>query len=116
MIITTHVLAGAAIANHSDNVWVIIVMAFLSHLVLDALPHTDEGTLMPPGEQNFGRLETILGFVDTIIASMAMLLILYFKFDRFWLIIVGVLFAGLIDFIDNVPFWRYWLWEIKWGK
>lgn len=38
MILTPHILLGAAIASKIPNIWGLI-LAFLSHFVLDAVPH-----------------------------------------------------------------------------
>ncbi len=40
MILTPHILIGAAIASKIPNVWGLI-LAFLSHFVLDAIPHLE---------------------------------------------------------------------------
>lgn len=38
MILTPHILVGAAIASKIPNIWGLI-LAFLSHFILDAIPH-----------------------------------------------------------------------------
>jgi len=39
MIITPHMLAGAAIGVHSPNVWAAFCFGLISHYLLDSLPH-----------------------------------------------------------------------------
>jgi len=39
MIITPHLLAGAAIGSRIHNWWAVAILSFASHYVLDAIPH-----------------------------------------------------------------------------
>ncbi len=39
MILSVHLLAGAAIGSKVKNYWVIFILALISHFVLDAIPH-----------------------------------------------------------------------------
>lgn len=41
MILTPHLIAGAAIASQTNNLFLIAVISFFSHHLLDALPHWD---------------------------------------------------------------------------
>ena len=41
MIITPHMLVGAAIGAHCDNIWAAFCFGLISHYLLDALPHWD---------------------------------------------------------------------------
>ena len=41
MILTIHAVAGAAVANQFQNKLIAWVLAFLSHFLLDAIPHKD---------------------------------------------------------------------------
>jgi len=44
MLLTPHAFAGAAIGASTDNLFYIITLAFMSHFILDMLPHSDWGT------------------------------------------------------------------------
>ena len=39
MILTTHALAGAVIGKNISNVWLVIILSFLSHFILDRFRH-----------------------------------------------------------------------------
>lgn len=39
MLLVVHILTGAAIGLIIQNYWLIFVLAFISHLILDAVPH-----------------------------------------------------------------------------
>lgn len=41
MILTPHLIAGAAIASQTNNLFLIAIINFFSHHLLDALPHWD---------------------------------------------------------------------------
>ncbi len=41
MIITPHILAGAAIGSRVHNYWEVAILALLSHYVLDLIPHCE---------------------------------------------------------------------------
>ena len=41
MILTIHAVAGAAVANQFNNKLIAWILAFLSHFLLDAIPHKD---------------------------------------------------------------------------
>ncbi len=39
MVLTPHLLVGAALGSRIKNYWAVFVLAILSHLILDAIPH-----------------------------------------------------------------------------
>jgi hypothetical protein len=39
MILTTHALTGAVIGKNISNVWLVIILSFLSHFILDRFRH-----------------------------------------------------------------------------
>ncbi len=41
MIITPHMLVGAAFGAHSSHLWSAFILGFFSHYLVDALPHWD---------------------------------------------------------------------------
>lgn len=43
MFLTVHAAAGAAIGQFIGNPWLAFILGFVSHLVLDIVPHGDEG-------------------------------------------------------------------------
>ncbi|EKD55958.1 MAG: hypothetical protein ACD_58C00327G0002 [uncultured bacterium] len=106
MLLTPHVLVGASIGALTDNLALIILLAFVSHFVLDMLPHADWG-MWHSYEKNFK-----LTLKDYILVAIDILGVLIFTYvlwnnaDRNNNILIGAFFAILVDLIDNVPFWK----------
>ena len=83
MLITVHFLVGAAIGKYVGQTWLIIILALLSHYILDALPHTKMS--VPKGFKERGfkgtrlrdwllrGLEPILGAIFVLIYMCLMI-------------------------------------------
>ncbi len=54
MVLTSHILAGAAVAAKIQNPLIGLPLAFFSHFLLDALPHR-EYSISDPKSKNFPR-------------------------------------------------------------
>ena len=97
MVITSHMLVGAAIGVHSPNVWAAFCFGFISHYLLDALPHWDylDGIKI----SKFNQLAKI--FIDFIIGSTVVVILFWpLSFNFNILIIFGLFGALLPDFIE----------------
>lgn len=105
MLLTPHALVGGAIGASSDNMVYIIILAFLSHFVLDALPHTDWGTWHDYVEDAKLKWYDYLLFAFDALTTLTIAGILYYRGYDSKIIIAGFV-AVLIDIIDNVPFWK----------
>jgi len=90
MTATNHVLTGALIATAVHNPWLALPAAFLSHFVVDAIPH-------------FGRTDIKLNsfyfrsrlLADMIVAALCLLIILLLQPAHVWIILLcGVLAAS----------------------
>jgi hypothetical protein len=98
MIIACHILVGAAIAQETHNPGLGLLFAFLSHYVLDFIPHEEyiksfkELAKKPVGDV----LKLIFDF------SLAVAIVLIFSKNKI-LALSGGLFAALPD-IDNIFF------------
>jgi len=99
-------MVGAAIGASTDNLGYIIILAILSHFILDIIPHYDWG-IWHEGERDFHlRLRDYL-----LVATDGLLLLIftYILWDNIagnLNILIGMFFAVLIDLIFNVPFWK----------
>ena len=103
MIALAHFLIGALIGMSLDNFLFIAVLAFISHFILDAIPHLDQGSFKKKKEDWTSR-DWFLVFVDVVIgASLALYFAIRFEF---WPIAVGVAFAILPDVIDTLS-WMF---------
>jgi hypothetical protein len=105
MLLTPHILAGVAIGASTDNVYWIIILAILSHFLLDTIPHTDWGMWHDYKPFKLEKKDYILVICDSIL-SLTLLVYLWFNIELSPLMLIGGLSAILIDLIDNVPFWN----------
>ncbi len=127
MTIAPHLLAGAAIATVTNNVYLAFLLGFVTHFILDAIPHLDPGTFHNfriPGYKKNINLETIhaedkpwpawiYGFVIVEFVIIWTVVISLFKNQpNFAIIVAGGLGGIFVDCIDN-PIFRFFLgWPI----
>jgi len=78
MILSVHLLTGAAIATRVQNPILGLLLAFLSHFVLDFIPHREYATFPgdPIKERWKGKLTTILKIAVDFLIGVSILLIL----------------------------------------
>ncbi|MBM2820910.1 MAG: hypothetical protein HW405_670 [Candidatus Berkelbacteria bacterium] len=120
MTITPHFLAGSAVATAAtSNIFVAFLLGFITHFILDAIPHLDPGTfhhLRIPGYKKEINLEIVHAedkpwpewiyvFVAVEFIITALIVILLFK-DRsnFEVIIAGGFGGIFVDAMDNPVF------------
>ncbi len=106
MFITPHVLVGSTIAVATNNYPITIVGSFVSHFILDAIPHTDWGTWHGYNKKikpNLLDYTTLL--FDIIFAIAIFIYLIWFKHFDFWLILTAFFFSALPDIylFDNLP-------------
>ena len=103
MLLTAHAAVGAAIGASTENLPLIIILAFLSHFVLDILPHSDWG-MWHDYEKDFKLKlkDYILVFCD-ILMVLIMSLYLWNNLGNNY-IMIGIFAAILVDLVDNVPY------------
>ena len=105
MLLTPHAMVGAAIGASTDNLVYIIILAMLSHFILDAIPHFDWGTWHNYEEFKLEAKDYLLLGLDAIMV----LILTYWVWDNLGrnnYILVGEFFAVLVDLLFNVPFWK----------
>jgi hypothetical protein len=81
--ITNHLLAGAAIAYAIDKPLPVLLLAFASHFVMDALPHFGY-----PGNKGYGeamkhRLSYVVAGTDAVLALIVLTALRRLIFYRF---------------------------------
>lgn len=104
MFIAAHAVSGALIAHQVDNPWIVIFLAFVSHFVLDIIPHGDYHHVHDyyhGGKQMVRRLyNTIL--IDSIATVIvATILLSYTTIDR-TLLALGIISAILPDMLVGI--------------
>jgi hypothetical protein len=113
MLITTHSLVGGAIGQAAGSLPLAFTLGFLSHLVLDKIPHFDLGIWHKPGDRyKLGKREWIIIILD-IITALALLLLLIPKSVQAPFI-VGAIGGVILDLIDNVPWWKGGIEKSRW--
>src|SRR3990167_5252446 len=111
MLLTPHALVGATIGASSDNLTYIIILAFLSHFILDSLPHFDWGMWHNYQDFSWKDMKVRDYLLETFDILMLLILALYlwYNLGRNNYILIGAFFGILVDLIDNVPFWKRYL-------
>jgi len=95
MVITPHLLAGAAIGAHSPNVWVAFCFGLISHYLLDSLPHWDY--LDSVKISKFSQIAKIS--IDLIIG---LIILITLSWPLKIIVISGIIGALLPDFLQLV--------------
>lgn len=105
MNLTSHVVVGAAVGYLTQNPILGFIAGYVSHHVIDTVPHTDGGSLHV-GVANYAKDKRVIAIVAVDLA-----LVIFFTFFLIGRIgpdlpmILGAFGGALPDLIDNVPFW-----------
>ena len=107
MLVTSHLLVGAVIGSLFSSWPPVVVIAFFSHFVLDAIPHTESSTFRPIAERSsIKKIDYLIALIDFIFGFLILGLIFFRKGDYF-LPFLGAIFAIVPD-LDNLSFlYRY---------
>jgi len=105
MIITPHMLVGAAVGAHSSHLWSAFVLGLFSHYLLDALPHWDY--LNEVKISNPDHLKKI--GLDFILGGLLVLFLTWSSPQKFF-ILVALIAALLPDCLEVF----YSNFNIKW--
>jgi len=108
MVITSHILAGAAIGAKTQNLGLIIILSFLIHALLDRIPHWDYNI---QGIESFEKTKKIKpliidfikmgidGFIGLTIVIIAVSCGGVFEPKYLLYILAGMLFSVLPDIV-----------------
>lgn len=117
MLSTPHFLVGAAIGSVVPNPVAAFALGFVSHFVLDQIPHWDPGTkLAPHNQKEFKQREPstadwVFGAVEFALGALLVAYVLkvngQLSLSSPWA--WGALGAVTPDIIDNTPFWKHWI-------
>ena len=122
MFLTVHATAGAIIGQYCPNVWLSFTLGFISHLLLDAIPHGDdklvEGEIITTKETVIKI--ALIALVDGLIACALLINLYSYGFlPLSWPMVAAV--AGSIvpdlitgfylltknKFLEKVVFWHF---------
>jgi len=102
MIITPHALAGAAVATTTNNVPLAFFLGFISHFILDAIPHVDQGTFFKSENEPWPAWIYYSAIGEAILAVAVFYFLFHHRSD-FSVISVGAIGGVFVDFLDNTP-------------
>jgi hypothetical protein len=105
MLTTPHLLTGAAIGLATGNPVLSFAGGFVSHFVLDTIPHADGNFSPTPDVLNI-TFKDYPGIIFEILVGLSFTL--YFTLQRpeyFGVMILGAVGTLLPDLISNIPLW-----------
>lgn len=109
MLSFVHLLVGAAIGKYLGNIWIIIPIAFLSHYLLDFIPHY-QGTPIK-GYKEFGlrgmnKEDFAIKSIEPIAGVLLTLCLILINTNPALPMLTGAFFSILPDFILFFK-WKY---------
>lgn len=131
MLFTAHAITGATIGMLSGNPVIGFIFGYLSHHVLDSLPHFDQGSFYIDKDKGpvwagakyeekkkfKVKRDWIILFIDMALASALSLYILANLKLALWpLYILGAAAGLLPDIMDVSPFWKDKFRNTRFGK
>lgn len=110
MILTVHFITGSAITKIIPNKPLAYFLAFLSHFILDALPHTDYSLKGASGgwkKKSFYK--SVCSLALDLAFGIAFIIIWAIVFDNFdvWPALIGGLLGILPDFFNLIAYALY---------
>lgn len=116
MVVTPHLLIGASVGIVFQNYPVVLILSFLSHLILDAIPHLEFSTFQPLEEREKPpSVGEMIFEICEILIGLAILAAIILKTPNWGPVLVGAFGATLTDLVDNVPFWSWRLRKSRFG-
>jgi len=102
MMATPHMVAGAAIGRALRRPWLVYPAAFVSHFLLDFLPHIDSHALFGVTHGGPTRLEAVAGVTDFLVGALVVGLVARRR-SRRRVMLGGALSGILMDLAEYVP-------------
>lgn len=97
MLITPHMLIGAAIGVHSNNIGMAFLFGLISHYLLDFLPHWEYLTGL-----KITKVSQAIKLILDFILGIVLVLVLIWNYSE-WAIVASAIFGALLpDFIGGI--------------
>jgi len=107
MVLTPHILVGAAVGTQVSNIWVAFLFGLISHYLIDFLPHWDYLDVFKIN--NYKHIIKVS--LDLIIGTVLVLSLTWSEFNI--IIIFSAIFGSLLpDFLNGISM----NFEFKWLK
>lgn len=109
MLTTVHFLVGAVIGKYINNIWLMIILAILSHYALDIIPHfSPRGPKVCKGhliEKKYIKKVAIWA-LEIFFGIALLLFLIYLNKEKTTLMVLGAFFAWFPDLLCFVS-WRH---------
>ncbi len=106
MLGSTHIIIGATILQASGNYPLGLSLAFLSHFIIDAIPHSD---FEVPEKGNPKTYQYVLASIDNFLAIAVLVYLGYMSLELDLSLLLWGGFLGLVvDLWLHVPLWKNW--------
>lgn len=100
MILTPHILVGAAIGYKVHNFWLVAVFSIIVHFILDMIPHKEyEINGVKNGKLNSAFVKDFLKVAVDGLIGLLLVVLLTKDFTDLNYMAVGIISAGLPDFL-----------------
>ncbi|MFH1585452.1 MAG: hypothetical protein ABIB79_01655 [archaeon] len=113
MITTIHLLTGAVIGKYIKNIWLIIILALISHYILDFIPHNSPSQVkgyLEGGIKGADTKDLLIKSIDPIIGLILIGYIIYLNKEKAIPLIIGIFFAWFPDLLVYFS----WKFDIIW--
>ncbi len=113
MLLTIHLLIGALFGKYIKSIYLIIILALLSHYILDAIPHAK--MTEPPRYKEYGLKGTeikdiLIRLIEPIFGIILFFIIIYLNKEKAIPMIIGGFFAFMPDLIGFIG----WKFDLLW--
>lgn len=102
MITTIHLLIGALIGKSFKSIWLIIILALISHYVLDFIPHTSPHEVedyLKNGVDGANKKDLLLKGIEPLIGLILVGYLIYLNKEKALPMAIGAFFAWFPDLI-----------------
>ena len=111
MLLTQHLLVGAAIGRHVDNFWAVIFLAFFSHYLLDMIPHRSMAPIKAykdGGLKAVRKKELLTKSIEPVLGVAVAMVFISMNSEYAANMAIGALFGFLPDFLTFVIWKKDW--------
>ena len=112
MLLSQHAIVGGAVGLATGNPFLGFLAGFMSHHILDALPHVDgwpqnnyQKRYTSVSVSEWPRSTYITAYVDVAVTA-AIIFFVALRVNEPLVFLCGALGGSLPDLMDNVPFWK----------
>lgn len=105
MLLTVHATAGALIGQQINNPYLAFVLAFISHFILDMIPHGDQDWIEEYKGNQKAKVKKIISIVTLDILALLALLISKYYFNSFvptLNVVAGIIGGVLPDLLVGI--------------